>query len=388
MKIDIHNVDRRLEREHERLKKLPKEDQEVLRKFENYCKSVSISKYRIVKYLYSLRKFAGWLGKPLKKAKKEDIERVLSLIEDMDYSAWTKHDYKAIIKRFYTWLNGGVPPESVSWIKTIVRKRDILLPNQLLSEEEVIRMINTAKNIRDKAFIAFLYESGCRISEVAGMRLKDVVFKENYATAMVKGKTGSRKVIIVAATPYLVNWIENHPLRDNPDAPMWVNIGSTNHLKPMSYSNITKTLKDIAKRAGIKKKVHPHKLRHSRATELAKNLTEAQMNQLFGWRQGSRMPAIYVHLSGRDIEDTMLKIYGLKNHEEKRTLKPRTCPRCGTVNQFEAKFCAKCGLFLDAKEAYRKEEEREKLKEKMEKVLSILEILDEDPELKERLLTA
>jgi len=58
------------------------------------------------------------------------------------------------------------------------------------------------------------------------------------------------------------------------------------------------------------KKVHPHKLRHSRATFLASKLTEAQMNQIFGWKQGSDMPSIYVHLSGRDMDDAILGVYG------------------------------------------------------------------------------
>jgi site-specific recombinase XerD len=62
----------------------------------------------------------------------------------------------------------------------------------------------------------------------------------------------------------------------------------------MSYHPaLAKILKAAAEKAGLKKKAHPHKLRHSRATFLASKLTEAQMNQVFGWRQGSKMPNIY-----------------------------------------------------------------------------------------------
>ena len=70
-------------------------------------------------------------------------------------------------------------------------------------------------------------------------------------------------------------------------------------------------LNKIAKKAGINKKIHPHLFRHSRGTYMANYLTEAQMNAYFGWVQGSGMPSIYVHLSGRDIDDAVLKANGI-----------------------------------------------------------------------------
>jgi hypothetical protein len=44
---------------------------------------------------------------------------------------------------------------------------------------------------------------------------------------------------------------------------------------------------------------------------MANYLTEAQMNAYFGWVQGSGMPSVYVHLSGRDIDDAILKANGV-----------------------------------------------------------------------------
>jgi hypothetical protein len=46
---------------------------------------------------------------------------------------------------------------------------------------------------------------------------------------------------------------------------------------------------------------------------MANYLTEAQMNAYFGWVQGSGMPSVYVHLSGRDIDDAVLKANGITN---------------------------------------------------------------------------
>jgi len=251
---DIYNFDDRLRREHERLEKLPRKDREVILEFEKYCKASGISKSRIVKYLYSLRKIAGWLGKPLREACRKDIERVLAEMEDKDYSAWTKHDYRVVLKRFYTWLNGGEELETVKWFKTSIKLSDAMLPEQLITEDEVKKMIKAAKNPRDKALIATLYESGARISELASMSIKDVSFEENYATIMVKGKTGSRKIILVVAAPYLATWIENHPLKDNPEAPLWISLWNINYLQRISYQTIAAMLKRVARSAGIRKK--------------------------------------------------------------------------------------------------------------------------------------
>jgi len=207
-------------------------------------------------------------------ATKSDIEDLVFKIERSDYSPWTKRDYKVVLKRFYRWLKGNDEeyPEEIKWIKTTLKAKDELLPEDLLTEDEVMKLVEACSNPRDKAFIITLYESDARIGEVGSMRMRDVSFEGSYARLMLKGKTGSRRVIVVAAVPYLQTWIQNHPLKHDPDAPLWVNLGTVNRFKAMSYPALAKILKVAAKRAGLSKKVHPHKLRHSRATFLASKL--------------------------------------------------------------------------------------------------------------------
>jgi ribosomal protein L40E len=104
------------------------------------------------------------------------------------------------------------------------------------------------------------------------------------------------------------------------------------------------------------------------------------MNQVFGWKQGSDMPSVYVHLSGRDLDDAMLGVYGLKKiDEEKPKLTPKICPRYNTSNPIDARFCTKCGLALDVKAAAEMEEARVRTD-------SMMDVLMRDPEFKEFLL--
>ena len=84
------------------------------------------------------------------------------------------------------------------------------------------------------------------------------------------------------------------------------------------------------------------------------------------------MPSVYVHLSGRDIDDALLGVYGLKENAEaqKPYLTPRICPRCGTSNIVDAKFCSKCGLALDVKAAAQLEEARAKMDNMMDALMN------------------
>jgi len=137
--IDIHDSRARLLRAERRLHNpLSRRNWELIKRFESSLFSEGLSVRRVEKYLDTLRKICEVLGKDFDEATREDIERVVYRIERSDYSPWTKHDYKVALKRFYKWLKGGDEeyPLEVKWIKTTLRQKDMLLPKQLLTEEE------------------------------------------------------------------------------------------------------------------------------------------------------------------------------------------------------------------------------------------------------------
>lgn len=121
-------------------------------------------------------------------------------------------------------------------------------------------------------------------------------------------------------------------------------------------------LKELALKAGIRKRVYPHLFRHSRATHLASHLTEAQMKQYFGWTQSSRMASTYVHLSGRDVDGALLKLQGIDIQEKKNEseLKVALCSRCNERNSPSSKFCARCGSPLNLETGLKLDEARER----------------------------
>jgi len=356
-KLDLYNEKKLLNQAIDKLKRsrITRRNKKLIMDFVEYSFARGLTTVRVVKYIFHLTKLAELLGKDFDKATKKDIQRVIAKIERENYSAWTKKDFRSMLKRFYKWLNDDKGyPEQVRWIKSTISKKDVKLPEELLTEDDIRKMVEVCSNSRDKALIFALYESGARIGEIASLKIKDVKFDEYGSIIIVKGKTGMRRVRLIASDPYLRAWLNDHPMKNDPEAPLWI---KTNN-EPITYSTISKLIKKIAKKAGIKKRVHAHLFRHSRATFLAQYLTEAQLSHYLGWVQGSKMASIYVHLSGRDMDKALLGIYGIKLEEKKKEekLKPKICPRCKERNAYNAVFCSRCGLPLEIKSAMVKSE--------------------------------
>ncbi len=370
--LDVHKTDSKMEKALETIEKsgISKSNKEIIMEFYEYSCTIGLGKQRILKYLYSLFKFSQWMEVPFDKAEKKDILKVVRKIEMKDYSEWTKKTYKIVIKRFYKWLNGNdeIYPDKVKWIKTTFRKNKRKIPEDLITKQELEKMIRVANHSRDRALVSLLYESGFRIAETLNLRIKDIKFDEIGAKIIGNGKTGMRKIRLISSVPYLTAWIEHHPFRDEPDAPIWLKIGATHKDEIICYNSARKIIKTLAEKANIKKRIYPHLFRHSRATELAIHLTDAQMDQYFGWTQGSNMPSTYVHLSGNDLEDSILKINGLKKEEREQEVAVKKCPRCQKMNIPNGKFCIRCGSPLDTKSMFEFEDKRKE----MDNLMSLL----------------
>lgn len=348
MKERFYGIDKAFERSMRLLDRAPigEVNRELIRKFLSQLSAEGCGKLRVMKYNSHLRVLAQTFAIDFPCATKDDVIRVFADIEQRPLSADTKLDYRVFCRRFFTWLRktDGYP-EEVRWLKGSLGKVDRKLPEDMLSVDEVKRLASAAVHVRDRALILVLYESGCRVGEIGGLHIGSIKFDDFGAIITVTGKTGMRRVRLVGSAPALAAWLEVHPAASIASSPLWVGIGPTVRGEPMSYSAISRILKCLAKKAEIKKRVHAHLFRHSRATELAALLTESQLREVFGWTQSSTQPGTYVHLSGRNVDEAILRINGIRvgGEDEAPPLKPLVCGRCGTHNENIAKFCRRCG---------------------------------------------
>jgi integrase len=247
------------------------------------------------------------------------------------------------LKKFFRWCGRE---ELVDWF-SVGNVKSKLSPMDLITEEEFEKMMNACTNSRDRALISLLYETGARIGEIGSMRVKDVTFDEYGAVIWLpRSKTVKRKLRVVYSARFLAEWLTDHPLKDDPDAPLWIKLAGNRRLQAMEYPDVRSQLKKIAKRAGIKKRIYPHLFRHTRATRLLAKVPESIGAKYMGWVNGSKMVGVYVHLSSEDIDEAILKMHGIKTDGSRNDLEVKRCPRCTMINPASSRFCSRCGLPL------------------------------------------
>lgn len=317
------------------------------------------------------------LDKKLENVEKKDIMNWASYLRE-NFSEGTQNLYKTCVRRYIKWvktgdLNGDGYPKCVQDLQTSNAKSK-KLPNEILSHEEVKEMAEVVKRQRDRAMIWVGYESGCRPGELLDMKIKDVEFDKFGAQIMVDGKTGERRIRLVESVPDLKNWLSMHPQKDEPEADLWLSNKGGSLSQPGWYMNLDK----YAEKAGIKKNVHPHLLRHSRATHLAsKGINEAQLREIFGWTKNSDMPSVYVHLSGKNTDSSILKLYDIEVEasENQLEMSVKNCSFCGHENSPNAKFCEECNGPLDSMAA---EQSDQKVRQQDEHASELLAYIKEN----------
>lgn len=283
-KIDIYDWEKKLKSVLRRLddSDIIQKNKELILDFHRQQIAEGIGVGRRAKIIQVLWVLSKNIKKSFDTLDKDDIIDLVGFIETQKWSAWTKHDYKVILRKFFKWLrNSKDYPDEVSWIKASYPK-NTLRANQLLTGEDIKRMVEVATNPRDKAFIFILYESGCRIGELLTVRIKDVEFDEYGAFLNVTGKTGPRRVRIIKSVPLLTIWLNCHKYSKNPNAPLWIRLNNP-EMKFMATPTVRSFLKKVVRKAGIEKRVHPHLFRHSRATHLASQIPESLLKKHMGW---------------------------------------------------------------------------------------------------------
>jgi len=317
------------------------------------------------------------IGKPPEEFTQDDIENYLLSKQHQNHKSRAK--LLIYLSIFLNQINKGDLVCNTKITKCLRLK----LPEEILTPEEIKRIIQVADNFRDKALLFMLYETAARKGELLQLKIKHINFDKYGALVILpQGKTTSRRQRIIDAVPDLKKWIASHPDRDNPEAPLWINIRSHKN-RTLSGAALKAKINVLSERAGIKKNTYPHLFRHSRLTEMAKQgFNEAELRIFAGWSQDSTMPKVYIHLSGADVERKILQNHGLISKEEeektKKILRTIICWRCETDNGATAKYCHKCGADLD--EEKRKQERITLIREAKDiditKVQEMLELLN------------
>jgi integrase len=369
-------------------RELSSENIQLIKKYDQTMTNLSIAIATRQKHLRTLLNLTRFLGKDWTKVTKENIDDLVYMImskyadetgKETNYS----YDHKKILKIFFRWIKLGSrefnevgDPLETKHVK-MKKVRDKIIREDLLTEDDLSRLLHACgENQRDRAFIDCHFEGGTRPGEILNLLIRHVKFDKYGAILHVDGKTGARTVRLVKSTPNLAAWLAIHPMKDNPESPLWIMINKRDYGQTMSYTAATSMLQRRARMAHFTKRVHLNLFRHSEATESAKFMTEAQLRKRHGWSPESKMPAKYVHLVNSDVDDVIFEHLGIKKKEEQKIRVPQICNICQMPNSVESTICSKCGKPLNLKTATEIDEMKDGkiklLEENMENVYVIL----------------
>jgi site-specific recombinase XerD len=249
-------------------------------------------------YLKAVEHFSLHVGTPLDQLGPDDIR---------SYHAHLLEDRKLAVNTVV--LN--ICALRFLYIKVLKRrdmKEDLPYPKQrlrlpvVLSPGEVAQVIAGASNLHHRTILMTLYSTGLRRAELCRLKVSDVDSKR-MMLRVIQGKGGidrevplSRKLLSALREYY--RWMRPQT---------YLFPGTVNHLradKPISEKIVWQAVREACERAGIKKRVTPHTLRHCFATHLLESGADLCSIQMMLGHSDLEATTVYLHLSRRHLQAT------------------------------------------------------------------------------------
>ncbi len=277
----------------------------------NQIRNIMISERRsprtVKQYSFLLEVFLEFIKKPLEQCDSSDIEKYkFYLATERNYSKNSQY-------------------LAVQALKYAMKVKDIKIPKNLtppkrsrkmpvyLSENESSRLLRaSSKNLRDYNIVNLLLNSGLRVSELCNLKSEDVEF--DTGKIMIHGGKGDKERIALVSDKVMESLKSYYKskLERKVNSPYFFtsNKGSMFHT-----STIEKIIRTIAKEAGITRKVTPHTLRHTFATNILKNGGDIRFIQTLLGHSSISTTEIYTHLDSDTMRE-MYKKFGPKYNEK------------------------------------------------------------------------
>jgi len=173
-------------------------------------------------------------------------------------------------------------------------RKEKTLP-EVLSEEEFVSVIQTIDNIKHKAIVLIIYSAGLRLSEVVNLRIKDIDSKRmKVFIQQAKGRKDRYTLLSKKVLPILRDYFKEYKPKD------WLFEGAKG--QRYSVSSVQSIVKSAYEKAGIKKKVSTHTLRHSFGTHLLENGTDLRYIQSLMGHESSKTTELYTHITTKGFD--------------------------------------------------------------------------------------
>jgi len=258
-------------------------------------KKLAGSRQTAKQYKSILFNFSAYLNKnklALENAGRESITEYLNYLLENGNKKSTVSTILKVIKSFYSFLheNEYITYNPAKKIKNIKQeKREPIF----LTHDEVTALINSAERERDKLLITTLYTTGVRVSEVIAIKAGDIDTEKGLIKVFGKGAKERYVILLPYLGLKLKKFIAAQELR------------SEDRLFPLTPRAVQYLIKSCSEKAGIKKKITPHKLRHTFATHLLHSGVDIRAVQKLLGHESLSITEIYTHYSIDDLSSIL-----------------------------------------------------------------------------------
>ncbi|MDR1784276.1 MAG: tyrosine recombinase [Endomicrobium sp.] len=239
---------------------------------------------------------------------KHNIREFLKVLNNKKLSRATITRKFTTLRSFYRFLiiNNIVKKNPIEGMKCPKKDKKVPL---FLTRYEIQKLLNLQNiTLRDRAIIELLYSCGLRVEELTSLNIKNIDFISNTITVIGKGK--KERVVPVGNTCLdairnYINERRNLRLPCNIETPVFLN----NNAKRLNQRTARRVIHKLSIKAGIKKKVSPHTLRHTFATHILDNGCDIRSVQEILGHKNLSTTQIYTHVTIESLK----KIYN-KTH--------------------------------------------------------------------------
>lgn len=265
----------------------------LLNDFYLYLKGKRYSPSTLQTYTFFVADFINFhTNRPLDELTNRDVELFIEKVFiERNYSVSSQRQFISALKLFIVFY----PQTKINDLILVRPKKSRKLPS-VLSQEEVLTIIQITRNLKHRAIIALLYSCGLRISELINLKLAD--FHIERKQLIVKNGKGRKDRYVSLADsflPLLSNYYHSYK-------PKTYFVEGQNGGKYSSES-VRQFLRKSSLSAKIKKNVTPHTLRHSYATHLLENGVDIRYIQSLLGHAKPETTMIYTHVKRKDLMD-------------------------------------------------------------------------------------
>lgn len=195
-------------------------------------------------------------------------------------------------------------PDAIELAKTGARHLD------LISIDELTRLLKapdltTTKGLRDKALLELFFSTGLRLSELCSLNHDLDLSKDEFS---IRGKGEKVRVVFLSedAKTAIRAYLKT---RKDMAEPMFVNSSKNESAGRLTPRSIERIVKHYAIKAGISKKVTPHVLRHSFATDLLSNGADIRSVQMMLGHANIATTQVYTHITDKQLREVHKKFH-------------------------------------------------------------------------------